>query len=302
MTSSLRGVFAAVTTPYKDDLSCDYALLARQCRRLLEEGCDGVSLFGTTGEGPALSVSERRKGLEAVLEQGVPAAKLLPAPGSASLSDTVELGRHAVSLGCTNLLVMPPFFFKNVSDEGVYAYYAELLDRVGGATVRYYLYNFPGVTGVAISRAVVGRLRKRFGDAIAGVKDSSGDMDYVRGLIADNPGLSVFSGWEILLRDLLAMGGAGNISGIANALAPVLRLIFDNFQDRAKTDRPAAALKKLVDTVTSMPVTPAVKELTAHLRGEPGWRSIRPPLTALTSAEAKTLHAAVKEFRVQVPA
>jgi 4-hydroxy-tetrahydrodipicolinate synthase len=298
MASSLRGIYAAVLTPYADNLSCDVALLSRQCCRLLDEGCHGVSLFGTTGEGPALSVAERCRGLEFVREHGISADRLLPATGAASLPDTVELSRHALSVGCRNLLVMPPFFFKGVPDEGVYRFFAELADRVGDGSARYYLYNFPAVTGVAISRDVVGRLRESLGAAVAGVKDSSGEWAYLSGLIADHPGMAVFTGWETLVRDLVLAGGSGNISGMANIIAPQLRRNFDHPED-ASLDRMRAALARLVAAVSSMAITPALKELTAHLRGEAGWRTLRPPLEGVSAANVKALQKAFDEFRVQ---
>ncbi len=301
MTSSLRGIFAAVLTPYAEDLSCDAALLAQHCRRLLDEGCHGVSLFGTTGEGPALCAAERCRGLEAVRDAGVPTDRLLPATGAASLPETVELSRHALSVGCCNLLVMPPFFFKNVPDEGVYRFFSELVERVGDASARYYLYNFPAVTGVAIGREVVGRLRATLGPAIAGVKDSSGELAYMTGLLSDHPGMAVFTGWETLFRDLVRAGGSGNISGMANIIAPELRRIFDR-PDDTSLETLRAALERLVATVSGMAVTPAIKELTAHLRGEPSWRRLRPPLEGVSAADARTLRKAFDEFRAHAPA
>ncbi len=283
MENGLRGIYAAVLTPYTDELACDHKLLARHCSRLLNEGCHGVSLFGTTGEGPALSAAEREKGLETVLADGVPKDKVLPATGAASLVDTIALTRHALSAGCRDILVMPPFFFKDVPDEGVYAYFRELIDRVGDNRARYYLYNFPAVTGVTIRRDVVGRLRRDCGSAIAGVKDSSGDMEYCTGLLADHPGIAVFTGWEALVPRLVAAGGSGNISGIANIAAKTLRAMFDEFAEAPGSAR-LKSVENLVTAVCANPITPALKFLNAHLRGEPAWRNIRPPLKALDSA------------------
>lgn len=293
MEQTLRGVFAAVLTPYTADLAVDFDLLGRHCRRLLDEGLHGVSLFGTTGEGPALDAAERRTGLEAVLAAGVPASKILPATGAASLMETVALSRHALGLGCTNLLVMPPFFFKGIDDEGAYTYFAEVVTRTGSDAARYYLYNFPAITDVWINRPVVARLRQRFGAAIAGVKDSSGDWDYVTGLIADNPGLAVFSGWESLIPKLVRAGGSGNISGLANIIGPHLR---HNFDAAATADQePAfAVLRTFVDDVCRHPVTAAIKALNADLRGESSWRNIRPPLAPLNPAARLAIPDALK--------
>ncbi len=276
----LRGIFAAVLTPQRDDLSCDNDLLALHCGRLLSEGCDGVSLFGTTGEGPAFSVEERCAGLEAVLEAGVPAERILPGTGAASPADTLALSRHALSVGCRNLLVMPPFFFKDVGDEGVFRCYADLIERVGDPRMRLYIYNFPDVTGLWVRPDVVARLIDAFAELVAGVKDSSGDWDYVTRLIGNFPALSMFTGWETLLPRLLAAGGAGNVSGMANVIPNVLRQLYER-RPESDDDPLLAAVVDMVDAVSKRPVTPAIKALAANLRDEPSWRNMRPPLVPL---------------------
>nr|MBC8157988.1 dihydrodipicolinate synthase family protein [Alphaproteobacteria bacterium] len=226
MQDPLGGVFAAVMTPLREDLTVDTDHLAAHCRTLLNEGCHGVSLFGTPGEGPAFTAEERMTALEAVIGDGVAAQSILPGTGCVALPDTIRLTRHAIGLGCTNILLMPPFFFKEPTDEGVFAHYKSVIEGVNNANLRIYIYNFPAVTGVWIRPHVVERLIAKFPGTIAGVKDSSGDWDYVDALLAI-PGLAVFSGWEALLPRLLAAGGAGNISGLANVIAPTLRHVYD---------------------------------------------------------------------------
>jgi 4-hydroxy-tetrahydrodipicolinate synthase len=276
-------------TPLREDLSCDLDLLSRHCRRLLAEGCDGVSPFGTTGEGPAFSVAERQAGLDAILAAGVPASRILPGTGCASPTDTVTLTRHALSVGCRNLLVMPPFFFKDVTDEGVFRTYADLIERTGDPSLRIYIYNFPAMTGVWVRPQVIGRLTEAFGDVIAGVKDSSGDWDYVMRLIGDFPSMSVFSGWESILPQLLAAGGAGNVCGMANIIPNIMRHLFDSRPE--SEDNPVlSGVVEMVRILSGHSVIAALKALAANLRHEPAWRRMRPPLVPVVEgAETKLL-------------
>ena len=289
---TLKGIITAVVTPLAEDGTCDTAKLAEHCVSLLENGVHGISLFGTTGEGPSFTCGEREAALEAVLKAGVPSAKMLPGTGCASLEDTVRLTRHALAHDCANVLVMPPFFFKGVGDQGVYRVYAELIERINDPKLRVYIYNFPAVTGVWIKPVVISQLREKFGKTIAGVKDSSGDWAYVTTLIRDHPGLAVFSGWEPLLPQLLAAGGAGNVCGIANIAPRLMRRLYDE-RPLDPTAPLAATIGKIVSTVTALPVTPAIKAMVAHAQNDPNWRAVRAPLEALTAKQQSDLAAAV---------
>jgi len=291
-TDPLKGIYAAVMTPMQDDLSCDTTRLAAHCRSLLDEGCHGVSLFGTTGEGPALSVGERVAGLEAVLAAGVAPWHVLPGTGCAAIPDVVHLTRHAASLGCKTVLVMPPFFFKDVSDDGVVAFYAALIEGVGDPALRVVIYNFPAVTGVWVRERAVERLIAAYPQAIAGVKDSSGDWPYVAALLRQFPSLAVFSGWETLVPKLVAAGGAGNISGMANVIPGLLRQLYDNRSDAAALAR----VGRLVEEVTKRPIIPALKALAATLRDQPSWRNMRAPLVPLPAESERSLVMAFKRI------
>lgn len=286
-TSLLGGILAAVLTPIDDDGWCDNRHLAVHCRTLLDEGCHGVSLFGTTGEGPAFSVRERKEGLEAVLAAGVPAAKILPGTGCAAPGDTVDLTRHALECGCENVLVMPPFFFKDVSDQGVFRFYAHVIEAARSDTLRVYIYNFPEVTGVWIRPNVVERLIAGYGPVIAGVKDSSGDWDYVNAVL-ELPGLAVFSGWETYLPRLLAMGGKGNVSGLANVIPSILRRLFDE-RPADPADPLLSGVTRLVEEFDGLPVGPGIRALAATLRKWPAWRNMRPPLEPLDGPSERRL-------------
>lgn len=292
-TAPLQGLYAAVLTPMRDDLSCDDTQLAAHCRTLLDEGCHGVSLFGTTGEGPALTADERTKGLEAVLAGGIAPHHVLPGTGCAAIPDAMRLTRHAAGLGCKTVLVMPPFFFKDVSDDGVFAFYSALIENVGDPALRVIIYNFPAVTGVWVREAVIARLMAAHPGVIVGVKDSSGDWAYVTALLRRFPGMAVFTGWETLVPKLVAAGGAGNISGMANVIPGLLRRLYD--------ERPAAAddplllkVTGLVEAVCKHSVISALKAVAATLREWPSWRNMRAPLVPLSPEVERSLVAAFR--------
>ena len=284
----LHGVFAAVLTPMKDDGSCDVEHLAAHCRNLLGEGCHGVSLFGTTGEGPALSVEERMAGLEGVLAAGVAPAEILPGTGCAALPDTVRLTRHAVGHGCCNVLLMPPFFFKDVSDSGVVDLYSRIVEDVGSSDLRIYIYNFPGITGVWVREEAIARLKVAYPAIIAGVKDSSGDWDYVTALRKRFPDIALFTGWETLVPRLLAAGGSGCISGLANVIPGLLRQLYEQRPGSAE-DPLLAGVTRLVEEVQEHPTIPAIKTLAANLLDRPAWRNMRPPLVRLDTPSERRL-------------
>lgn len=286
--NSLRGVFAAVLTPMHDDGAVDLRALGRHCTTLMREGCHGVSLFGTTGEGPALTAEERMAGLEAVLEAGVPAANILPGTGCAAIPDAVRLTRHAVAHGCTNVLLMPPFFFKDVSDEGVAAVYSRIIDRVADPALRIVIYNFPAVTGVWVREDAIARINRDYPEAIAGVKDSSGDWGYVNGLLDRFPDLGVFTGWETLVPRLVQAGGAGNISGLANVIPGVLRDLYERCPTSPE-DRSLIAVTRVVEAVGKFPVIAAIKALAANLRHSAAWRNMRAPLVPLSAESERSL-------------
>lgn len=287
-TAPLQGIYAAVLTPMHNDLSCDNAYLAAHCRSLLEEGCHGVSLFGTTGEGPALTVDERIAGLEAVLAGGVAPSCVLPGTGCAAIPDTVRLTRHASGLGCQTVLVMPPFFFKDVGDEGVIAFYSTLIERVGDPALRIVIYNFPAVTGVWVRETAIARLAEAFPGVIAGVKDSSGDWSYVSALLERFPSLAIFTGWETLVPKLVAAGGAGNISGLANIIPGLLRRLYDT-QPTPDGDPVLSGITRLVEAVSQNPVIPAIKAAAATLREWPSWRNMRAPLVPISTEAERSL-------------
>ncbi len=205
-TEPLRGVLAAVLTPMTRDLDVDRAALSTHCQRLLDAGCHALGLFGTTGEANSLSVDERLESLEAVVADGIPPHALLPGTGACALPDAVRLTRGALELGVRDVLVLPPFYYKDVSDDGLFRFFAELLERVGDDRLQLFLYNFVRMAGVGFSLALIERLVGAFPSAVAGTKDSDGDPARIERVCREFPQLAVFTGAEDLLLDTLQMG------------------------------------------------------------------------------------------------
>src|SRR5687767_9738719 len=207
----IEGVLSPVITPFKKDYAPDADRFVRHCRWLLKSGCAGLAVFGTNSEANSMSVSEKRRLLEALVAGGVPAAALMPGTGHCALSDSIEMTRAAVKLGCAGVLMLPPFYYKGVSDEGLFRNFAEVIERVGDSRLRIYLYNIPPVSQVAITLPLVEQLLKSYPEIVAGVKDSSGDWENTKAYI-DNfgaQGFDVFPGSESFLLQGLRYGGAG---------------------------------------------------------------------------------------------
>ncbi len=291
ITAGPKGVFAAVLTPMDGELAPDHAAFAAHCHRLLAAGCHGLSVFGTTGEANSLSVAERLAALEALLESGVPAEVLLPGTGSSALTDTVRLSRVALEAGAPGVLVLPPFYYKGVDDDGLFRYFAEVVERVGGDRLRLYLYHIPQMTGVDLGLPLISRLIEAYPGAIAGTKDSSGDRKRITTLCREFPNFSVLAGTEALLLKTLQSGGEGCISATVNVTSRLARRVYDAHasgrDDEAETLQ--KRLSELRASIEAYPVIPALKALMANLTGEKSWRNLRPPLSALDEEQTKDL-------------
>ena len=295
----LHGVWCAVLTPFDNAGLPDFARLAQHVRRILAAGVDGIALFGTTGEGQSLSLRERRAGLDALLAAGISPRRIMAGTGCASLPETIELTRHAVQSHCAGALVLPPFFFKTVSDEGVFASYAHVIDGVGDPRLQLYLYHIPQVSGVAISPTVIERLATGYPEALAGVKDSECNLDHTRRLLARFRELSIFVGFEPHLPAALAAGGAGTICGIANLFPRLLRRLYDNAL-AANYHEDLKRIETFIAALERYPLFAAFKALQTELSGDSGWAALRPPLVALDDAARRTWLAAFAATGIDV--
>lgn len=280
----LRGVLAPVLTPFHPNLEADTDAFVAHCRWLVASGA-GLAIFGTNSEANSLSVDERIGLTDALLAAGVPAASMMPGTGASALPDTVRLTRHAVEAGAAGVLMLPPFFYKPVSDEGLFAYYSEVIERVGDARLALYLYHIPALSGVPITLNLIERLWTRYPHTLAGVKDSSGDWANTRAMIerfaAD--GLDIFPASEALLGAALPLGGAGCISATANVNPAAIAQLCAHWRDADAEARQqeVTAVRRIFQ---GRPMIAAMKFTLAHWRRDERWRIVRPPLVALDDA------------------
>lgn len=284
------GVLPPVLTPFDEDLAPDRAAFVAHCRWLLGQGVDGLAVFGTTSEANSLSCGERMALLDALVEAGIDPAKLMPGTGCCALPDTERLTRHALGAGCGGVLMLPPFYYKGVSADGVFASIAEAIERVGDARLRVYLYHIPPMAGVGFDPGVVGRLIEAYPETVVGLKDSSGDWENTKTLIDAYPGFAVFSGSEIFLLANLRAGGAGCITATGNVNPAAIRGLCTRWR-AASADALQAGLAALRETVQAHPMIPALKSILAAHAGAPGWARVRPPLVPLPAAAASALAA-----------
>jgi 4-hydroxy-tetrahydrodipicolinate synthase len=286
------GVFCAALTPLDTEGNPHLQNFTAHCRWLLDEGCTGVAMLGTTGEANSFSLAERMGLLEAALDSGIAPNRLLPGTGVAALTDTVTLTKHALSVGVTTVVMLPPFFYKGVSDEGVVAAYSEIVERVGDDRLRVVLYHIPQVSAVPIAHDVIARLRERYPAVFVGIKDSAGDLTNMTAMVARFPGLAVLAGADPLMLPLLRAGGAGAITATTNLVARDLRFVFDHWADPEKAAEVEAAQARVVamrERASRFAQMASLKALVAERTGDPAWRRLRPPLVALTEAERTQL-------------
>jgi len=284
---TFAGVIAPVLTPYGEDGGPDAERFVEHCQWLMAEGCTALAPFGTTSEGNSLGLDERMELLEELVDTGaLNPAKLMPGTGTCALSDAVVLTKHAVDLGCGGVLMLPPFYYKAPSEEGLFRFFADVIEEVGDNRLKIYLYHIPPVAQVGFSLSLVGRLIKAFPNTVVGLKDSSGDWSNTAALLATHPGFEVFPGSEVFLLDGLRQGAAGCISATCNVSAAAIRGVYDNWT-RPDADALQAKITALRKAVQAFPMIPTLKALLAHYRDDPGWARVRPPFVALSEAEAQ---------------
>ena len=297
----IRGVLAPVVTPFNQDLSPDPQRLIAHCKWLLTQNC-GLAVFGTNSEANSLSVDERVALLDALLAAGVDAARMMPGTGCCALPDTVRLTGHAVKAGCAGVLMLPPFYYKGVSEDGLYRSFCEVIERVGDTRLRIYLYHIPQIAMVGITPGLVERLLKQYPGAIAGMKDSSGDWNNTRMMLDAfaGSGFDVFAGSESFLLANLQHGGVGCISATANVNPAAIARLCREWQgpDAAAQQQ---ALNGVRETVGQYVMIPALKSVVAHYTGDPAWAIVRPPLTELTPAQAKKVIDGLQALAFDMP-
>jgi len=302
MTERLAGVLAPVVTPFLKDYAPDARRFVRHCRWLLEHGCAGLAVFGTNSEANSMSVAEKSALLEALVAGGVPPRALMPGTGHCALSDAIELTRRAVQLGCAGVLMLPPFYYKGVSDEGLYRSFAEVIERVADDRLRVYLYHVPPVSQVPITLGLIERLLRKYPGIVAGVKDSSGDWSNTRAMLDAfaASGFDVFAGSEVFLLDNMRGGGKGCITATGNVNPGPIDAVYRNWRG-ADADRLQAGITATRQIVQQVPMIPALKAIIARFSGDAEWRRMRPPLVELGPADEDKVIAALRAGGFDMP-
>lgn len=289
MSFAISGVNCAAATPLNADLTPDLGLFAEHCLRLLAEGCHGIALLGTTGEANSFSAGERRAILESALAAGIPGDQLIPGTGVNAGPETVELTRHALSNGVRKVVMLPPSYYKGVSDDGLFASYARIFETINDDRLRVILYHIPQVSGVPITHALIGRLIEAFPDTVIGIKDSAGDLANMQAIAAAHPGFAVLAGADPLMLPLLKSGGAGCITATSNLIANSLRTIYDNLDDGALVDPAQARINAWRTLSNSYVQIPAIKAMVGLKTGISAWSRVRPPMLPLDAAQLADL-------------
>jgi 4-hydroxy-tetrahydrodipicolinate synthase len=291
-TSKLQGVIAAIATAVDDKGEPDCARSTALARFLLANGCDGLNVLGTTGEATSFSLEQRKRVMSAYAEAGLPLDRLMVGTGAASVADAVALTRHAAELGFAGALLLPPFYYKGVPDDGLFAYLEIIVRATAAEPIPIYLYHFPAQSGLPWHVKLVGRLVASFGTRIVGLKDSSGDMAYAREATKVAPGFKVFPSTEAVLMEARAGAFAGCISATANLNADLCaRAWRDGDADALAA---AVSIRKLFD---GKQLVPGVKALIAHIHDDAGWARVQPPLSAFSPSDEAAVSSAYDSLR-----
>jgi 4-hydroxy-tetrahydrodipicolinate synthase len=296
MSSRLAGVVAAISTPITSDLAPDVPRFIKLARYLLDNGCDGLNVLGTTGEATSFSFEQRGAVMRAASAE-LDRARLMVGTGAASLAEATALTRLAAELGFAGALLLPPFYYKDIASQGVFDYVAAIVAATQAKPIPIYLYNFPALSGVPYTREIVARLIEAFPERIAGLKDSSGDLPYARALAKAHPGFAVFPATEAALGEARAAGFAGCISATANLNSDLCAQAWQSGDERALAR--AVAIRKLFE---GKPLVAGVKAALAHIHRDERLAQPMLPLSIWPEAERKALAQALDEIRAGVPA
>lgn len=278
-------LMVAAATPVTPDFGPDIGLLAAHCAMLIGKGCDGITLFGTTGEGTEFTVEDRCRGLEGVIAAGLAPGRLTVSISALAVADIVRLARHALDQGVDSVLLMPPCVYRGgITEEGTFRFFATVIERIARPELRLCLYHFPDICGVPLTWRVIRRLDENYPGIIAGVKDSGGDLDYTEALVRRFSHLSIFIGSEIHLPQALAFGARGTICGLGNVMPRLMRAMCDG--PTAFDRRALVPLITSGDLILSrQPFAASVKAVLAEASEEPGWQRMLPPMTELPMPE-----------------
>jgi 4-hydroxy-tetrahydrodipicolinate synthase len=300
-TPRIQGVLSPVLTPFRADHAPDTDRFIRHCRWLLDQEV-GLAVFGTNSEANSMTVAEKRKLLDTLLEAGLPASRMMPGTGCCAVPDTIELTKRAVQAGAAGVLMLPPFYYKSVSEEGLYRAFASVIDGVADDRLRVYLYHIPPVSNVPITRGLVARLLKAYPGIVAGLKDSGGDWNNTRAMIEEfgSQGFDVFAGSENFLLANLRAGGPGCITATAN-VNPTAIVQLSKTWRQADADEQQKKLDGTRAAFAQFTMIPAMKAAIAWKTGRADWAHVRPPLVELDAAQQQVLQAALDKAGFTMP-
>ncbi len=283
-----KGVFAAVATPVTADFRPDLPRFLDHCRWLLANGCDGLAPLGTTGEGNSLGLADRRAILDAMADAGLPMGNVIAGTGSASIDDAVENCKAALNAGVNGLLMLPPFYYKNPSEDGLFNFFAAVADRLADRSPRIFLYHFPQISAVPFTVSLTARLREAYPGVFVGLKDSGGDFETTREFVEAFPGFEAFSGTETFAAKNLSIGGWGCISATANLTAPIVakRIAETDPGRQAELDNRIDELRNAISSVHNIGGS---KGALSVYRDDPEWRRVIPPNAEIGGKRAKEL-------------
>ena len=286
----IKGLIAPILTPFDDQLAVDQEKFNALAQQLLSNGCAGLAPFGTTGEALSVGSAERKSVLEGLIKSGVDPAVLIPGTGLCNLPDTAELCRHALELGCAGVMTLPPFYYKGMSDQGLYDYFVRLIQTINDARLKIYLYHIPQVSGVGLSISLVARLHKEFPEVVVGIKDSSGDWENTKALLGID-GLIVYPGAELPVIEAIRLGAPGCISATANLnsarIAEVISLCHaGEWEAAAAKHESVCGIRKLFQEYAPIP---AQKALLARQLDQPSWGNLRPPFQPIATERVEAL-------------
>jgi 4-hydroxy-tetrahydrodipicolinate synthase len=297
MPQPFSGVLVPVLTPFTASGEPDAGRFVAFCRWLLDEGADGLAIFGTTSEANSMSAGERMALLDRLMAAGIPASKLMPGTGACSITEASMLIKHAVGHGCGGVLMLPPFYYKGMTEQGVFDFISAVIDKVASPALKMYLYHIPPQTMIPFGVELVGRLIKAYPGTVVGLKDSSGDWNNTKALCDAYAaeGFAIFPGSEVFLLDGLRAGGVGCITASGNVNVPGIRKVYENWKT-PQADQLQADITLVRMTIQKYPMVPALKRIVAHFHGDAEWAQVRPPMERLSDAQSTALIADLEKI------
>ncbi len=299
--STLPAVLSPVITPFKADGSPDAPKLLKQCKWLEANGV-GQAIFGTNSEANSMSAAQKMHTLTALVEGGLNPEHMMPGTGATSIDAAVTMTRHAVDHQCAGVLMLPPFYYKDVSDDGLFAYFSEVIQKVGSTALQIYIYNIPPVTKINLSLSLLERLTKEYPNTVVGMKDSSGDWAYTESVIKllAPSGFRVYAGSEVFLMRALRAGGVGCISATANVNPKAIAELAAHWRE-SNADERQAGLDQVRGIFAKYQMIAGMKTAVAHYTNDPEWLRVRPPLMQLPADQQAQLLKELKQINFSMP-